>query len=218
MTELGVFLPVLNNGYIISTAAPQYPPSYAVNKAMTLLAEDLGLNFVLSPVKYRGFGGPTEQWDYALESFEVMAALAEATDRIRLYGSVALPTVHPAITARRGATIDHISQGRFGINLVSGWQQAEYAQMGLWPGDGHYQRRYQYAREYVDILKRLWTQRDVDYEGEFFHIPSFLVVRDIPAQRNPPEVRIWILRNQSHVGTRPPSTSTPHCPACWARR
>src|SRR5262249_6743365 len=75
-----------------------------------------------------------------------------------------------AITARRGATIDHISQGRFGINLMTGWQKDEYAQMGLWPGEGHYQRRYQYAREYVDILKLLWSQRDVDYEGEFFHL------------------------------------------------
>ena len=80
MVELGVFLPVLNNGWVISTAAPQYHPSYAMNKAMTLLAEDLGFSFVLSPVKYRGFGGPTEHWDYVLESFEVMAALAEATD------------------------------------------------------------------------------------------------------------------------------------------
>lgn len=131
MIELGVFLPVLNNGWIISTAAPQYQPSYAVNRAMTRLAEDLGFSFVFSPVKYRGFGGPTEQWDYVLESFEVMAALAGATDRIRLYGSVALPTVHPAITARRAATIDHISHGHFGINLVSGWQRDEYEQMGL---------------------------------------------------------------------------------------
>src|SRR5215470_1521129 len=111
MVELGVFLPVCNNGYIVSTAAPQYQPSYAMNKAMTLLAEDLGFSFVLSPVKYRGFGGPTEQWDYVWESFAVMAALAEATDRIQLYGSVTLPTVHPAITARRGTTIDHIAQG-----------------------------------------------------------------------------------------------------------
>jgi pyrimidine oxygenase len=170
MVELGVFLPVSNNGYIVSTAAPQYQPSYAMNKAMTLLAEDLGFRFVLAPVKYRGWGGPTEFANYVLESFEVMAALAEATDRIQLYGSVALPTVHPTITARRGATIAHISQGRFGINLVSGWQKDEYAQMGLWPGDVHYQRRYQYAREYVDILKLLWTQRDVDYKGEFFHL------------------------------------------------
>jgi pyrimidine oxygenase len=196
MVELGVFLPVLNNGWIISTAAPQYHPSYTMTKAMTLLAEDLGFSFVLSPVKYRGFGGPTEHWDYVLESFEVMAALAEATDRIRLYGSVALPTVHPAITARRGATIDHISQGRFGINLVSGWQKAEYAQMGLWPGDEHYQRRYQYAREYVEILKLLWSQRGVDYEGEFFQL------RDCRILPHPEHPLPLVCAGQSDVGMR----------------
>jgi pyrimidine oxygenase len=194
MVELGVFLPVLNNGWVVSTAAPQYHPTYAMNKAMTLLAEEFGFSFVLSPVKYRGFGGPTEHWDYVLESFEVMAALAEATDRIRLYGSVALPTVHPAITARRAATIDHIAQGRFGINLVSGWQKEEYAQMGLWPGDVHYQRRYQYAQEYVDILKRLWSQRDVDYDGEFFQL------RDCRILPHPERPLPLVCAGQSDVG------------------
>jgi hypothetical protein len=49
------------------------------------------------------------------------------------------------------------------------------------------------------------------------HIPSHLVVKRVSAHRKPPEVRIWRLRNQSRVGTVPPSTSTPQCPACWAR-
>src|SRR5919108_1905009 len=196
MIELGVFLPVLSNGWIASTTAPRYRPTYAMNKAMAMLAEDLGFSFVLSPVKYRGMGGPTEFWDYGLESFEVMAALAEATDRIRLYGSVALPTIHPAITARRAATIDHISQGRFGINLVSGWQKAEYEQMGLWPGDEHYQRRYQYTREYVDVLKLLWSQRDVDYEGKFFRL------RDCRILPHPERPLPLVCAGQSDVGMR----------------
>ena len=194
MVDLGVFLPVCNNGYLVSTTAPQYAPSYAMNKAMTLLAEDLGFRFVLSPVKYRGFGGPTAQWEYVLESFELMAALAAVTDRIQLYGSVALPTMHPAMTARRGATIDHIAPGRFGINLVSGWNKAEYAQMGLWPGESHYQRRYQYAREYVDILQLLWTQRDVDYAGEFFQL------RDCRILPHPAHPLPLLCAAQSEVG------------------
>src|SRR5215471_17924776 len=45
-----------------------------------------------------------------------------------------------------------------------------------------------------------------------------LVVRSITAHRKPPDVRICRLRNQSRVGTVPPSTSTPYWPACWARR
>src|SRR4030095_10634942 len=56
------------------------------------------------------------------------------------------------------------------------------------------------------------------YEPQYFHIPPDLVVRGIIAHRKPPDVRICRLRNQSRVGTVPPSTSTPHCPACLARR
>src|SRR5438128_1913374 len=51
-----------------------------------------------------------------------------------------------------------------------------------------------------------------------FTAHSDLVVRGITAHRKPPDVRIWRLRNQSRVGTVPPSTSTPHWPACLARR
>jgi hypothetical protein len=50
------------------------------------------------------------------------------------------------------------------------------------------------------------------------HIPSNLVVEQVTAHRKPPDVRIGRLSNQSRVGTFPPSTSTPHWPACWARR
>ena len=50
------------------------------------------------------------------------------------------------------------------------------------------------------------------------HIPPDLVVECGTAHRKPPDVRIWRLSSQSRVGTLPPSTSTPHWPACWARR
>jgi hypothetical protein len=60
MVEPRVLLSVGKNGYIVSTAAPQYQPSDALLKAMTHHAEDLGFHFVLSPVNYRGWGGPTE--------------------------------------------------------------------------------------------------------------------------------------------------------------
>ena len=50
--------------------------------------------------------------------------------------------------------------------------------MGLWPGDVHYERRYQYAREYVDILKLLWTRCDLDYDEE------------LPLGLNPPSCNV----------------------------
>lgn len=78
-----------------------------------------------------GFGGESQFWDYNLESFTLMAALAAVTERIKLYAPSAVLTLPPALVARMATTIDDIAPGRFGINIVSGWAPAEYQQMGL---------------------------------------------------------------------------------------
>ena len=118
--EVGVFIPIGNNGWLISTTSPQYKPSFDLNKEVVLRAESYGLDFALSMIKLRGFGGPSQFWDYNLESFTLMAGLAGVTSKIDLYATVALLTLPPAITARMAVTIDSISHGRFGINLVTG--------------------------------------------------------------------------------------------------
>jgi pyrimidine oxygenase len=166
--DLGIFIPIGNNGWMISATSPQYLPSFQLNRAIAEQAETYGFNFLLSMVKLRGFGGPTEFWDHNLESFTLMAGLAAVTRHIQLFASVALPTLPPALVARMAATIDDISSGRFGINIVSGWNQSEYTQMGLWPGDWFYARRYDYASEYVAILRELWATGHSDFTGEFF--------------------------------------------------
>lgn len=166
--DLGIFIPIANNGWIISANSPQFMPSFKLNRNIAELAETYGFNFLLSMVKLRGFGGPTEFWDHDLESFTLMAGLAAVTNRIQLFASVALPTLPPALVARMASTIDDISNGRFGINIVSGWNQSEYSQMGVWPGDWYYDRRYDYGSEYVQILRELWATGQSDFKGEFF--------------------------------------------------
>ena len=126
--DLGVFIPIGNNGWLISTTSPQYMPSFDLNREVVQKAERFGFDFALSMIKLRGFGGPSEYWDHNLESFTLMAGLAAVTTRIRLFASVAVLTIPPAIVARMAVTIDSISHGRFGVNIVSGWQKAEYEQ------------------------------------------------------------------------------------------
>jgi pyrimidine oxygenase len=130
--DLGVFIPIGNNGWLISTASPQYKPSFDLNREVVQKAERYGFEFALSMIKLRGFGGKSEFWDYNLESFTLMAGLAAVTSKIRLYASTAVLTLPPALVARMAVTIDSISHGRFGINIVSGWAKGEYEQMGLW--------------------------------------------------------------------------------------
>jgi len=67
--QVGVFIPIGNNGWLISTTSPQFKPSFDLNKAVVERAERYGLDFALSMIKLRGFGGPSEFWDYSLDSF-----------------------------------------------------------------------------------------------------------------------------------------------------
>ena len=182
--KFGVFLPNGSNGYIPSAASPVYEPTYQHNLDISLAAERHGLDFVLSMMKFRGFGGDTGYWDSCLESFTLMAGLAAATSTIGLFPSISILSQHPAVVARMVATIDDISGGRCGLNIVTGWNRPEYAQMGMWPGDEHYQRRYQYAAEYVQILQSLWQTGRASWDGEYFQLDDCSVLpqpkRDIP--------------------------------------
>jgi pyrimidine oxygenase len=166
--EYGLFIPIANNGWITSTTSPQYMPTFDLNREIVQRAEGYGFTFALSMIKLRGYGGLTQHWDYALESFTLMAGLAAVTQSMKLYASVATPTLHPALVARMAVTIDSIAPGRFGINIVAGWNRSEYAQMGLWPGDEFYDRRYDYASEYVHVMRELWEKGRCDFKGEFF--------------------------------------------------
>ncbi|MEA2740116.1 MAG: pyrimidine oxygenase, partial [Acetobacteraceae bacterium] len=67
--DIGVFIPINNNGWIISAASPQYMPSFELNREVVRRAEAYGMDFALSMIKLHGFGGPSEFWNYNLESF-----------------------------------------------------------------------------------------------------------------------------------------------------
>lgn len=184
--EYGVFMPVGEGGWIRSTTAPSVPATYALNRQVALLAEDLGLDFLLAMAKWRGFGGESKHWDKTLESLTMMAALAEATQRVRL-----MPTIHTlafnvALVAKMMVTLDQISQGRAGLNVVSGWYTDELQQMGLWPADITHTERYEVAREWVQALKRLWSEERVTFHGKYIHLEDCISAPKPLQQPHPP--------------------------------
>ncbi|MEE4451627.1 pyrimidine utilization protein A [Novosphingobium resinovorum] len=168
--DIGLFIPIGNNGWLISENAPQYKPSFAMNKKLVQTAENYGFDFALSMIKLRGFGGKTEFWDYNLESFTLMSALAAVTSKIKLFASTAILTLPPAMVARMAVTIDSVAPGRFGVNIVTGWAKGEYEQMGVWPGDAYFGYRYDYAGEYVQVMKDLWNDGKSDLKGAHFQM------------------------------------------------
>lgn len=167
--DYGLFLPT-TNGSIPSTTAPREQPSFELNRKICQRGESYGFSFALSLVKLRGFGGPSEYWDYALDSLTLTAALAASTEHMHLFASVATPTLHPAMVARMVMTLESIAPGRVGLNIVSAWNKSEYAQMGLWPGDDFYGARYDYAAEYATVLRQLWSRGRSDFRGQYFEL------------------------------------------------
>ena len=134
--------------------------------------------------KWRGFGGESNHWDHTLESMTTVAALAEVTHRVRI-----MPTVHTlafnvGLIAKMIATLDQISGGRAGINIVSGWYTQELAQLGLWPDGITHDERYEVAREWVQVLKRLWAEDHVTFHGKYVHLEDCISLPK-PVQKRP---------------------------------
>jgi pyrimidine oxygenase len=160
--KLGVFLPNGQNGYVVSNSSPQYVPTYQHMLDITKECERIGLDFILSMIKYRGFGGTSGYWESCLDSITLACGLAAHTSTIELYATVPVLGIHPAVAARQISTFNDISKGRAGVNIVTGWNRPEYQQMGLWPGDDYHDRRYEYTEEYIKIMRTLWARRPHD--------------------------------------------------------
>ncbi|GBQ69389.1 luciferase family protein [Ameyamaea chiangmaiensis NBRC 103196] len=165
--DFGVFLPVANGGWILSDTTPPLHGSYAQNRAITLQAEALGLDFAMSMAKFRGYGGRTQHWDTSLDSLVLMSALAAQTRRIQLWTTFHTLLHNPAVAAKMMATLDQVSDGRAGINVVPGAYRDEFAQMGAWPETIGHDARYDLATEWVTAVRSLWGRDAVDFKGQY---------------------------------------------------
>jgi pyrimidine oxygenase len=170
--EIGLFAPSAYSGWLVTDQSPTKEVDFPHARDAIVAAERAGMDFALTMVKFRGFGGPSHFWENALESFTLTAGVAAVTERIKLFASVGVLALPPVYAAQMALTIGSIAPGRFGLNIVSGWQKAEYDQMGVWPGESHYERRYDYCTEYVQIMKELWDEGTCEFHGDFFDVNS----------------------------------------------
>jgi FMNH2-dependent dimethyl sulfone monooxygenase len=167
--KLGLFSFNVSGGMMATTAPTSYEVSWEHSKQIALQAEQMGFEALVPVGRWRGFEGKT---DFAGESFETYtwaAGLAEATERIVVFATSHVPTVHPVLAAKQAVTIDHISSGRFGLNVVMGWFTHEMEMFG--GKQKEHDERYQYGLEWVEIVKRLWTEDEpFDFDGRYFQL------------------------------------------------
>ena len=166
--DLGIFMPIANGGWILSSTTPPIDGSYEYNRAAALLAEEIGLDFIMSMAKFRGYGGATEHWRTSLDSLVLMSALAAQTERVRIWTTFHTILQNPAVAAKMIATLDQVSSGRVGLNVVPGAFKGEFEQMGAWPEHLGHDERYELATEWLQAIKRLWSEPSVTQQGRYF--------------------------------------------------
>jgi len=158
---LGLFLPIQAGGWSASTLPRTTDWSFDYNADLVLKAEALGFDMVFALSQWLpkgGYGGVFN--GEALDSFMTLAALTARTERVILVATshVLYGPWHPLHFAKFTATLDHISRGRWGINVVTGHRAIEHEMFG-WNRIEH-DRRYDMAAEFVDAVQQLWAQAD----------------------------------------------------------
>lgn len=166
--DIGIFLPIANGGWILSKNKPELDGSYAYNRQCAILAEEAGFDFVMSMSKFRGYGGETDHWNSSLDPVVLMAALAEVTSKVKVWTTIHTILQNPAVVAKMLATLDQVSKGRSGLNVVTGSYKGEFSQMGAWPEGVDHDARYDLAKEWITAVKRLWAEDSVSMDGKYF--------------------------------------------------
>lgn len=166
--KLGIFSANCDGGLTMSLAPERWKAEWDDIAAMTRIADEAGIEFILPVAKWRGYQGKANIYGRSFETLTHGAALAALTRRIAIFSTVHVPLVTPAFGAKAIATIDHVSHGRAGLNIVCGWNQEEFDLHGVTIDP---ERRYDHGLEWFEIWSRLLRGgEEFDWDGEFFHL------------------------------------------------
>ena len=99
----------------------------------------------------------------------MMAGIAAVTKRVKVWATLHAILHNPAVAAKMIATLDQISNGRAGLNIVAGAYRGEFEQMDAWDAALDHDARYDLTEEWTRIVKRLWTEPSVTFDGKYFH-------------------------------------------------
>jgi alkanesulfonate monooxygenase SsuD/methylene tetrahydromethanopterin reductase-like flavin-dependent oxidoreductase (luciferase family) len=167
--KLGTFGTNVSNATAVSTIDGVFETTWPNAKRLALAADEAGFEALVPVARWKGFGGKTNFNGRSFETYTWAAALGAVTDRVAVFSTSHVPTIHPIVAAKQATTIDHVTGGRFALNIVCGWFAPELEMFGA-PIMDH-ELRYEYAAEWLEVLRLLWTaEEEFDFQGRFFQI------------------------------------------------
>ena len=167
--KLGIFSPNCSGGMAVTRVPERWDASWEHNLKLAQMADQAGIEFLLPIARWKGYGGDTDFEGSTLETITWACGLLAKTKRITVFGTVHAPLVHPIFAAKQMVTVSHVSEGRFGLNIVCGWNQDEFEMFGI-PQREH-DTRYEYGQEWWDVVQKIWQEdAPFDYHGRFIQL------------------------------------------------
>jgi len=167
--KIGLFGANCSSGRAVTKVPERWSGSWPDNLRLARMADEAGIDFMLPIGRWKGYGGDTDYQGATLETVTWACGLLASTKRLVVFGTVHAPLFHPVIAAKEFVTADHIGQGRFGLNLVVGWNEDEFQMFGVTQRE--HEARYEFGQEWLDAVKMIWSEReDFDFEGQFIKL------------------------------------------------
>lgn len=180
--KLGVFSANADGGLTLTRVPERWQARWEDVVTLAQIADDAGLEFLLPIARWKGFQGVTNSREHSFETFTFAAALGALTRRIGVLATVHVPMIHPVYAAKALATVDHVSNGRAGLNIVAGWNPDEFAMFGI----AAEAERYAQALEWYEIICRIYAaDTPFDYSGKYYSLKN-VFGRPPPRQRPRP--------------------------------
>ncbi len=169
--KLAVFGINVSGGCTMTRAPGTLKVSWPETRQVALAAEQAGFDALIPVARWKGMGGAVNFNHRSWEPFTLASALAAITERIALFSTCHVPTVHPVRLANESANVDQISGGRFCLNIVAGWNEREIGMFGV--QQKPHDERYDVADDWIHLTKRLWTEtQEFDHQGPYFSAPG----------------------------------------------
>jgi probable F420-dependent oxidoreductase len=169
----------------------EFPPDPVAVRDYAQAVENLGYSHLhaydhvlgANPERPGGWTGPYTYIDPFFEPFVLFSYLASLTSKLEFVpGILILPQRQTALVAKQAATLDVLSQGRLRLGVGNGWNEVEYIALGE-----NFHNRGKRMEEQVELLRQLWTQPLVNFQGNWHQIPD-AGINPLPIQQPIP---IW---------------------------
>ncbi|MDN6478620.1 MAG: dimethyl sulfone monooxygenase SfnG [Corynebacterium variabile] len=167
--QFAYWVPNVSGGLVVSDIEQTTDWGIDYNRRLAQTAEQVGFDYALSQVRYLGSYGAESQH----ESVSFSLALLEATEKLKVIAAVHPGFWQPAVLAKLATTASELYDGRFALNVVSGWLKDEFQKFGE-PWLEH-DERYRRSGEFLQVLRAIFAGDHAEFNGDFYRLHDYSI-------------------------------------------